>query len=113
MHRKMGPRAEHREQENQRINDSASLADKFLELKSLTVELANFNPGGLIRTSEMKYTVNLTHAKSLFRFSCPNDECVGGDFDLSGELANAIASRHVSASGEVMCEGWRSRATID
>jgi hypothetical protein len=57
--------------------------------------------------------VNLAHAKSLFRFSCPNGECVGGDFDLSVALANAVAGRQESAEGELVCQGWRSRTTID
>jgi hypothetical protein len=61
----------------------------------------------------MKYTVNLAHAKSRIRFSCPNNECVGGDFDLSTELANAVAARHESTSGELVCQGWRSRTTIE
>ena len=81
-------------------------------MKNLTVEIAYFDEEGLIRRGEMKYTVNLAFAKSLFRFSCPNSECVGGDFDLSHELANAVAGRHEAASGELVCQGWRSRTTI-
>jgi hypothetical protein len=82
-------------------------------LKSLTVEIAYFDEGGFVRRGEMKHTVNLAHAKSLFRFNCPNGECVGGDFDLSTELANAVAERQEFASGELVCQGWRSRTTID
>lgn len=82
-------------------------------MKSLTVEIAYFDEGGFVRRGEMKYTVNLAHAKSLFRFSCPNSECVGGDFDLSAELANAVAVRQETTSGELVCQGWRSKTTID
>jgi hypothetical protein len=49
----------------------------------------------------------------VFRFNCTNDECVGGDFDLSAALANAIAAHHTTASGEVICQGWRSKTSID
>jgi hypothetical protein len=113
MQRKLSPRQEYLQQENQRVKDSASLVERFQELKTLTVEIAYFDDEGVIRRGEMKYTVNLAHAKSLFRFSCPNNECVGGDFDLSADLANAIARRHETASGELVCQGWRSRTTID
>jgi len=113
MPRKLSPRAEYLQQEHQRVKDSASLQERYRDLKSLTVEIAYFGEGGFIRRGEMKYTVNLAHAKSLFRFSCPNNECVGGDFDLSAELANAVASGQEFASGELVCRGWRSRTTID
>jgi hypothetical protein len=113
MQRKLSPRQEYLQQENQRVKESASLVERFQELKTLTVEIAYFDDEGAIRRGEMKYTVNLAHAKSLFRFSCPNNECVGGDFDLSADLANAIARRDEIASGELICQGWRSRTTID
>ena len=109
---KINPRAEYRQQENQRINDSATLAEEFQELKSLTVCLAHFAPEGSRALSEMKCTFNLNRARSLFRFDCPNPECVGGDFDLSAELASAVASRRTAATGEMCCQGWRSRTTI-
>ena len=113
MPRKLSPRAEYLQQEHQRVKDSASLQERYRELKSLTVEIVYFESEGRARRGEMKYTVNLAHAKSLFRISCPNNECVGGDFDLSTELANAVAGRHETASGELVCQGWRSKTTID
>jgi hypothetical protein len=113
MQRKLGPRAEYLQQEHQRVKDSASLQERYHDLKSLTVEIAYFESEGRARRGEMKYTVNLAHAKSLFRFSCPNGECVCGDFDLSTELANAIADREEEVTGELVCQGWRSRTTID
>jgi hypothetical protein len=113
MPRKLGPRAEYLQEQNQRVKDSASLQERYRELKSLIVEIAYFDEGGFVRRGEMKYTVNLAHAKSFFRFSCPNNECVSGDFDLSRELANAIAGRQEFTSGELICQGWRSRTTID
>ena len=111
--RRISPRAEYRQQESQRINDSVSLAERFRELKSLTVDLAHLDSQRHAKTGEMKYTVNLAHAKSLFRFDCPNAECVGGNFDLSAELASAVAARHTTAAGEVICQGWRSKTTME
>ena len=106
------PRAEYRQQENQRVNDSANLAEKFHDLKSLTVDLAHFAPVSLAKTSEIKYTVNLANAKSRFQLSCPNDQCVGGDFDLSAALAKAVGEHQTKLIGEVICQGWRSETEI-
>jgi len=112
-HHRFDPRAEYRLQENQLISDSASLEASFRDLKSLTVDLAHYAPAGLAKTSEIKYFVNLTHAKSVFRVNCSSEECVGGDFDLSTALANAVAARHTTATGEAICQGWRSKSSID
>ena len=109
---KVGARAEFRQQESQRVNDSSSLAEKFPQLRSLTVDLAYYSAEGGARSSEIKYTVNLANAKSVFRFDCPNSECVRGDFDLSDELTRAVATRRTTATGEKCCQGWLSKTTI-
>src|SRR5947207_15443377 len=113
MQPRIGPRAEYRQQENLRIQSSASLADRFQKLKSLTVDLAFFNPAGVSKNSEMKYRVNLTHGKSIFRIDCNNSDCVGGDFDLSRELAEAVATGQTTVSREISCQGWLNKTTID
>ncbi len=110
---KLNNRLEYRQQENQRVKDSASLAQKFRKLKALTVELAYFTGERANRSSEVKYKVNLDNARSVFRFNCPNSECVCGDFDLSDQLASAVKKRHKIVEGELHCQGWRNRATID
>jgi hypothetical protein len=103
---------EYRQQENQRVEDSATLAETFQDLKALTVDLAYFSRGSFTRNSEIKYTVNLANAKSRFRFSCPNDKCVGGDFDLSADLAQAVAAHRATSTGEAICQGWRSQTAV-
>ena len=110
---RLGPRAVYRQQEAQRIKDSVSLAEKFRRLKSLTVHLTYYTPDGVGKGSELKYEVNLVNTKSVFRFSCPNDECVQGDFDLSKELANAVEAHRTTVTGEIICQGWLSKAAID
>ena len=110
---RIGLRAEYLQEERERIKGSASLAEKFQDLKSLNMVLTYFGPGGNPRHSEVKYMVNLAFAKSLFRFDCPNNECVGGNFDLSADLARAVAQHLETASGEVRCQGWQSKTTID
>ena len=110
---KFKPRAEYRQQESQRINESVSLAEKYRELKSLTVEFGHFSAEGLSRNGQIKYTVNPQHAKSVFRLDCPNAECIRGDFDLSETLARAVATREATVTGEISCQGWLSKTTID
>jgi hypothetical protein len=105
--RKKSPRIEYRLLESQRIADSTSLAQKFPNLKSLKVDLEYFDSAGQVRNGGMKYKANLEHAKSVFCFYCTSAECVGGDYDLSEDLARAIASKRKSVMGEVRCQGVR------
>lgn len=110
---KFGARATYRQEEDQRVKASVSLAEKFKALKSLKVDLTYLSPDGDAKTSEIKYMVNLQNAKSVFRFNCPNHECIRGDFELTKELAAAVAARRKTVAGEMVCQGWRSRTTID
>ncbi len=110
---KFTPRADYRQEEARRAAASISLSEKFHELKSLTVEFAYFSPEGVTRNSQIKYTVNPDHAKSVFRLDCFNSECIRGDFDLSEVLVRAVAARQTSVTGEMRCEGWLSKTTID
>ena len=106
---KTNPRAEFRRHQIQRANDSVSLAEKFPELKSLRVDLIYFHSDGLTRTGELRYKVNVRFAKSVFSFVCPCNECVGGDFDLSSAVAEAVGKRRTTGEGEIRCEGWRTK----
>ena len=110
---KFTPRADYRQEEAKRAAASVSLSEKFRELKSLTVEFAYFNPEGVTRNSQIKYTVNPDHAKSVFRLDCFNSECIRGDFDLSEVLTRAVAARQTTVTGEMRCAGWLSKTTID
>ena len=107
--RKSNPRAEYRLRETQRVNNSASLAEKFPKLKSLKVDLAYFDPNGLTRTGELRYKVNVEHAKSVFSFACQSGECLAGNFDLSDVVTEAVTHHRKSAAGEICCQGTRER----
>ena len=111
--KKANPRAEYRLRQNQRINGSASLAEKFPKLKSLKVELAYFDPEGFSKTGEVRYKVNVQHAKSMFSFVCQSAECLAGDFDLSEAVAEAVAKRRKAAEGEIRCPGTRVKPKED
>lgn len=111
--RRTNPRAEYRLRETQRINESASLAEKFPKLKSLKVDLSYFEPDGLTRTGELRYKVNIEHAKSVFSFVCQSGECVEGDFDLSGAVSEAVAKCSKIVEGEICCHGTRIRPKED
>ena len=94
------------------VQASPSLAEKLPTLKSLTVDLGFYDPGGLVRRSQIKYTVTVEHAKSVFRVGCHNQECVRGDFDLSDVIATAVAEKRTSISGELRCQGWVPQRVI-
>jgi hypothetical protein len=108
-----GPRFEYREQESQRVKDSATLASKFPQLKNLIVDLGYFNPTGTSKNSQIKFTPNLQNSKSVFRIDCPNQGCIGGDFDLTSPLANAVAGHQTTVTSEMSCQGWQNKTTID
>lgn len=109
----MDARGKYLMEERERMKLSATLAETFPDLKSLSGLLSYFAPSGRTPQTEVKCTYNLAHAKALFRFGCPNHECVGGNFDLSAALANAVAERREIVTGELRCAGWQSKATID
>ena len=110
---RIGLRAEYRDQEGERVKASPSLAAKFRKLKSLIVSLGYSDSKGGPSESCLKYVVNLANAKSVFRFRCPNEECIRGDFDLTKKLADAVAKRRTIVTGELTCQGWKSKAVID
>ena len=105
--RKVSPRAEYRLLQVQRINDSVTLAQKFPELKSLTVSLEYFDPAGLSRRGGMKFKANIELAKSVVFFDCPSSDCAGGDYDLSEGLARAVSAGQTRVTGEMHCQGVR------
>jgi hypothetical protein len=108
-----GPRFDYREQESQRVKESPTIASQFPELKSLVVDLGYFGPTGTSKNSQIKFTPNLERAHTVFRIDCPNNGCIGGDFDLSEELAKAVAAHRTKVEGRVCCEGWQNKTTID
>lgn len=108
-----GPRFEYREQESQRVKDSPVLTDKFPDLKSLTLDLGYYNSAGTTKNSQIKFTPNLQNARSVLRVDCPNHGCIRGDFDLTEALAKAIAEHSTTVSGEMCCQGWQSKTTVD
>ena len=108
-----GPRFDYRTQENQRVKESPTLSSQFPQLKSLIVHLGYFGPKGLSKNSQIKFTPNLENARSVFRIDCPNNGCIRGDFDLTEELADAVAAHCTTVTGEMYCEGWQSKTTID
>ena len=105
--RKKNPRVEYRLLQHERINTSTSLTEKFPKLKALSVDLSYFDSTGLTRNGAMKYRLNLEEAKSVLYFNCPSGECVGGDFDLTEALAQAVVGKHKIVTGEMRCQGVR------
>ena len=105
--RKPNPRTEYRLLRNERVNNSLTLTEKFPALKKLSVNLEYFDAGGITRTGGMTCKLNVAQAKSLLFFNCVYPDCVGGDFDLTTELAHAISTTLKSVHGEMRCQGIR------
>ncbi len=108
-----GPRFEYREEASQRVKDSPTLAHKYPQLKALIVDLGHYNAEGVTRNSQIKFTPNLQNGKAVIRVDCPNNGCIRGDFDLTDELASAVAEHRSAVTGELCCQGWQSKTTID
>lgn len=100
-----GPKAVYQEQQRLRVHESPTLAVQYPRLKSLTATLEHHNSDVSNRRSHLTYRVNLNNAKSVFRFKCPNHECIGGDFDLTEEVAATVAKHLTTATGELGCKG--------
>ena len=107
------PRNEYLLQESRRVEASRTLAAEFPALASMTVDLGFYDSEGISCRSQIKYKVNLQQARSVLRFGCENPECIGGGFDLSGAVAEAVTNRETTVSGEMSCHGWRSHTTIN
>jgi len=105
--RKPSPRAEYRLVQAEQIQNSASLALKYPKLRALKVDLTYLDMTGTTRNGGMRYKANLDHAKSRFCFNCMYTDCVGGDFDLTRELAQAVSRKQKVVEGEMRCEGVR------
>lgn len=110
---KTGPRWEYKDEQAQRAKASPSMADKYQQLKSLSVDINQRTAEGNPTGSQIKYVANLDNARSVFRMDCRNDECIRGDFDLTKQLAKAVAQHATSVIGEVSCPGWHSKAQIN
>jgi hypothetical protein len=104
-------RAEHRQAQRQRVDESARLAEKYPHLKSLKGHLVFVDREGMTKTTEIKYSANPEYAKSVLVFTCPFPECVGGDFDLTAELAQAVGKRQTKVAGEMRCLGSHKKAS--
>jgi hypothetical protein len=105
------PRAEHRLAQRQRVDEAAKLAEKYPELKTLKAALEFVDREGMTKTTEMKYSANLEHAKSVVVFVCPSSGCCGGDFDLTAKLAEAVSKRRTKVVGEMHCLGSHKTAS--
>ena len=103
--RRTDPKAIYLEQQRKRVSESPCLSVQYPRLKSLTVMLEYHDAVSHKKRSQLTYMVNLSHAKSVFRFKCPNRECMRGDFELTEGVAEAVTKRRTSASGEMPCKG--------
>ena len=106
---KRNARQEYQQKLREQIDASPLLTKRFPRLRGLKMTLEFFDAEGRTKHGEMKCKLNLEHAKSALWFACQGVECLGGDFDLSQAVAQAVAGRRNVASGELRCQGTRKR----
>jgi len=95
------------------VDEALSLAEKYPQLRTLKVALEFVDREGMTKTTEMKYRANPEHAKSVLVFVCPSSACWGGDFDLTGKLAEAVTKRRTKVAGEMHCLGSHKNASSE
>ena len=110
---KRNPRQEYRLQQREEIEASPLLAERFPGLKAMTVRLEFFDSAATSKQGEMECRLNMERARSAVWFDCPGLECVGGDFDLSRALAEAVAVGQKVVTGELRCQGTRNRGKLE
>lgn len=110
---KRNARQEYRLKQREQIDASPVISKKFPRLKTFKATLEFFDPTGTTKNGEMKCKLNVEHAKSALWFACPGVECLGGDFDLSEVLAEAVAGHRHAVVGEMRCQGTRKRGDRD
>lgn len=109
---KESPRNDYLKEENLRVEAAPLLVKTFPAVKSMTLDLGYHDLDRPNRSNQIKYTVNLNNAKSVFRIGCQNPECVRGDFDLSETLADAVKTKETTVSEELTCRGWKDAGAI-
>ena len=110
---KRSPRQEYRLQQREEIEASPVLVERFPGLKAMTVRLEFFDAAATSKQGEMECRLNIERARSAVWFDCPGVECVGGDFDLSRALAQAVAAGQKVVTGELRCQGMRNRGKLE
>jgi len=107
----MNPVQEQRQRDRERLLQSPTLATQYPNLKSLSVVLGYFDEMRMSHAGQLRYRANVEHAKVILEFSCPSTTCLGGGFDLSEVLLNAVTSTRKSAQGQLRCAGMRNVAS--
>lgn len=106
---KRNPRQEYRLKQQEQVQASPFMSKKYPRLKALKAALEFFDATGTTRNGGMKCRLNIEHARSALWFACPGVECLGGDFDLSQALGEAVAAGRKVMTGELRCQGTRKR----
>src|SRR2546422_893074 len=87
------PRFIYREKEARRVEESPTLTRRYPSLKSLSADFCFTSSARPTARSEIKYTMDVAAAKTVFRVGCTNSDCVRGDFDFTDAVAKAVAHR--------------------
>jgi hypothetical protein len=94
-----------------RVEESASLASTYPQLKALTVDLLYFDRDIVSWGHGLRYRANMETAKSMLHFDCPSSLCKKGGFNLSKDLSSAVKEHRKAIDGKVRCHGSRDQET--
>jgi hypothetical protein len=98
-------RKEARQRAFEQGEKSPSIAVAYPRLKALTVNLVYYSREIVSWGHGVIYRANLETTKPTLHFHCPSSLCSGGGFDLSQDLATAVAGHRKSIVRAVKCLG--------
>ena len=89
----------------QREDEAPRLRDEVWHLDELSIEISEFRFGGTLLAARYTRRIVIDHAPALFEIPCSEDRCIGGGFDLTHDVMQALRSRSARFEGEDVCGG--------
>lgn len=107
----IGRRRDHLAREQLRNERSAreqaagKLASRAPDLDSLSLDLDESRADGSLGDTHYVRRIVVEHAPALFHVPCSYPPCLGGGYELTQEILNAVAARKPRFEGTLRCSG--------
>jgi hypothetical protein len=98
-------RAERKSQRARREAVAGRLLQKVPGLASLSIEIHETRPGGVVSDNHYTRRIVLEHAPALFEVPCSYADCSDGGYDVTLELLDALLAGRRELRGEQTCRG--------
>ncbi len=96
---------------NQMFLKSPTLGEQYPNVKSISLSVTYLDPDD---GKTIKETRNWNlDSKAYFVIDCPYRECVGGGFDISKLVVDAINQGEAESTGELTCQGWQDKERVN